>query len=346
MQPLIARLRVAVMGLLLGAGAYSWHTGQLDVALGDAPWRNHPLGRVPDADRADALSRERWENRTRRRYPGTKYGAKGLQCGARVVRGKSSRVAFVAETLQRAAATLPLATSLEVGPCNNPIRLPTSLVRVQHTVDWAGAAKVCSPAPTIEDDAQHLRRVADASYDLVLSAHAIEHMPNVFLALSHWVRVVKPGGFVVVFLPDACASTGTMMDRLRLAVPAQHYIDEWRQPAPAVHRQEIALSQLRFLRVAADRRHPEPPWWTLERMHELALPQMVRDWSSWPTSRKMLGHVHVWSTGSLRDMVRLAEPALGVRGIVHGSYGGGGGKHAEVGRLEELRFALQRNRTS
>jgi len=55
----------------------------------------------------------------------------------------------------------------------------------------------------IEDgDAQFLHGVEDASYDFVHSSHCLEHLEDPREALGHWLRVVRPGGHVVVLAPD------------------------------------------------------------------------------------------------------------------------------------------------
>lgn len=50
-------------------------------------------------------------------------------------------------------------------------------------------------------DAQYLQGVADESFDFVYSSHCIEHMLNVRVALKNWFRVVKPGGYLLLYIP-------------------------------------------------------------------------------------------------------------------------------------------------
>jgi SAM-dependent methyltransferase len=44
--------------------------------------------------------------------------------------------------------------------------------------------------------------IAAGSYDLVLSAHAVEHMPHAPDALAAMQRLLRPGGFLVLVVPD------------------------------------------------------------------------------------------------------------------------------------------------
>ncbi len=55
----------------------------------------------------------------------------------------------------------------------------------------------------IEDgDAQFLAGVPDASYDFVHSSHCLEHLHNPGEGLANWLRVIRPGGHVIVTVPD------------------------------------------------------------------------------------------------------------------------------------------------
>jgi predicted SAM-dependent methyltransferase len=51
-------------------------------------------------------------------------------------------------------------------------------------------------------DAQELGGVEDAAYDFVYSSHCLEHLRSVERALSSWVRILKPGGFLYFTVPD------------------------------------------------------------------------------------------------------------------------------------------------
>lgn len=51
-------------------------------------------------------------------------------------------------------------------------------------------------------EATALTGLADASYDFLLSSHCLEHVANPLAALREWHRVVRPGGHLVLLLPD------------------------------------------------------------------------------------------------------------------------------------------------
>jgi SAM-dependent methyltransferase len=53
-----------------------------------------------------------------------------------------------------------------------------------------------------DGDAQYMREVADENYDFVHSSHCLEHLYDPQEGLRNWFRVLKPGGHLVVTVPD------------------------------------------------------------------------------------------------------------------------------------------------
>lgn len=51
-------------------------------------------------------------------------------------------------------------------------------------------------------EAGDLKGLGDTSYDIVLSSHCLEHLANPLRALREWRRVVRPGGNLLLALPD------------------------------------------------------------------------------------------------------------------------------------------------
>lgn len=51
------------------------------------------------------------------------------------------------------------------------------------------------------DDAGHLPMFDDASQDFVFSSHLLEHIEDYAAALKEWWRVIRPGGYLVLYLP-------------------------------------------------------------------------------------------------------------------------------------------------
>lgn len=53
-----------------------------------------------------------------------------------------------------------------------------------------------------DGDGQFLNGVPDESFDFVHASHSLEDMEDVSEALHNWSRVVRPGGFIIVTVPD------------------------------------------------------------------------------------------------------------------------------------------------
>ena len=53
-----------------------------------------------------------------------------------------------------------------------------------------------------DGDAQKMQNAEDASFDFVHSSHCLEHMRDPIEAMANWIRIVKPGGHLVIMVPD------------------------------------------------------------------------------------------------------------------------------------------------
>lgn len=69
--------------------------------------------------------------------------------------------------------------------------------------DWKNVSEVV-PYDVIygNKDGMFLPEIEDEEFDFVHSAHCLEHLLNPRAALVNWVRVLKPGGFIVCTIPD------------------------------------------------------------------------------------------------------------------------------------------------
>jgi len=50
-------------------------------------------------------------------------------------------------------------------------------------------------------DAQHLENIPDNKFDFVYSSHTLEHLNDPEEALRNWWRVLKPGGYLIIYIP-------------------------------------------------------------------------------------------------------------------------------------------------
>ena len=53
-----------------------------------------------------------------------------------------------------------------------------------------------------DGDATFMESVKDETYDFVHSSHCLEHLLDPEKGLRNWFRILKPGGYLVVIVPD------------------------------------------------------------------------------------------------------------------------------------------------
>lgn len=82
---------------------------------------------------------------------------------------------------------------IDVGCGNDPIARYTQMFPLITSMkNWDVA----------DGDAQYLETVPDDAYDFLHASHSLEHMQDPRIALSNWIGVVKPGGYLIITVPD------------------------------------------------------------------------------------------------------------------------------------------------
>lgn len=120
---------------------------------------------------------------------------------------------------------------IEIGALHKPTPAPEG-VRVR-TVDRLSAEELRThynmPKAIPVDyvcDAQKLETIPSESQDFVIANHVFEHMESPVAALQNWVRVLRPGGFVYMAVPDKRFT----FDLDRPVTGLAHILDEFRNP--------------------------------------------------------------------------------------------------------------------
>jgi len=72
---------------------------------------------------------------------------------------------------------------LDIGYCGDPI--------VPDVMGWDFE----------HGDAHYLNGLEKQSFDFVYSSHLLEHLPDIDMALANWDRVLKQGGYMLLYLP-------------------------------------------------------------------------------------------------------------------------------------------------
>jgi SAM-dependent methyltransferase len=73
-------------------------------------------------------------------------------------------------------------------------------------------------------EATDLHGIADDRYDFVLSSHSLEHTADPVKALKEWTRIVKPGGAIMILLPDYRRT----FDHRRKPTGVEHMLEDYR----------------------------------------------------------------------------------------------------------------------
>lgn len=68
--------------------------------------------------------------------------------------------------------------------------------------DFFPLMKSLRPWDLADGDAMLMPGVADGTYDFVHSSHCLEHLVDPVLAMTHWIRICKEGGHLLVTVPD------------------------------------------------------------------------------------------------------------------------------------------------
>lgn len=79
---------------------------------------------------------------------------------------------------------------IDVGCGDDPLEPPAG--PLNHLIHW----------DKDEGDATYLKGIPDRSLDFVYSSHCLEHLTDVAAAVANWARVLKPGGWLYVVVPD------------------------------------------------------------------------------------------------------------------------------------------------
>jgi len=104
---------------------------------------------------------------------------------------------------------------LDIGAGGDPI-LPHAIC-IDRAIDDLGRAHTGADLPAnLIGDAAKLYWFTDNSLDWVYSSHTLEDFEDTAATLAEWLRVIRPGGHLVLFLPDqatyvdCCSATNSL----------------------------------------------------------------------------------------------------------------------------------------
>jgi len=89
-----------------------------------------------------------------------------------------------------------------------------------NTYDYSGNKK----GVQYISEASDLREIETGKYDFLLASHCLEHCANSIKTIEEWLRVVKPGGCLLIILPEK----KNTFDHRRNVTTFRHLLDDYK----------------------------------------------------------------------------------------------------------------------
>lgn len=122
---------------------------------------------------------------------------------------------------------------IEIGAMNYPVPMKKGVkVKYYDRISREESHKIF-PDINIKDlvkvdilgDGEKLDNIDSLSYDFVIANHFIEHCQNPILTLQNMMRVLRPGGYIYMAIPDKRYT----LDIHRSITPLQHFIKDYEE---------------------------------------------------------------------------------------------------------------------
>ena len=194
---------------------------------------------------------------------------------------------------------------VEIGPGHVPFPVPPG-VEVSYVDRWepgennalfpelGGSSGFPEPHVVANLDEDRLSGLADGSQDFVIASHVIEHLANPLAMLVDIHRVLRPGGLLILLVPDRHRT----FDRDRPPTPLDHLVDEYRRDVRSVDDAHITEF------VLATRAHDGGSANGDVTAEEIAV------------HRRRSVHAHVWDADEFVEVLDHAAHQLGTEWVV------------------------------
>jgi len=226
-------------------------------------------------------------------------------------------------TVRRRFASHLTGAGVEIGPGHVPFPVPPTL-NVQYVDRWEPSVNSSLfpelgetpgfPKPDIVAnlDADRLSGLDDASQQFVIASHVIEHLANPIAMLVDCYRVLRPGGLLVLLVPDRRKT----FDRERSPTPLSHLIDEYKRDVREVDDTHILDFMVGTRKTLGDPRDTS-----------MFTPELMTDEIA--VHRRRSVHAHVWNLDEFSEVMSFGTNKLGLQWHVvdtmppgaEGSYG-------------------------
>jgi SAM-dependent methyltransferase len=195
-------------------------------------------------------------------------------------------------------------TGIEIGPGHVPFPVAHD-VNVRYVDRWRTEENLelfpelgpgaGFPEPDIKADldVDRLRAVRRRSQDFVIACHILEHLANPIAMLLEIDRVLKPGGRVVIVLPDRTET----FDRSRSPTRLDHLLDEFRRDIREIPHDHLVEAVAAQVRVRGDLRELDVIG------NDLGAEELEMH-------RRRSIHAHVWSQSEFGEVLDHARKEL------------------------------------
>jgi len=181
------------------------------------------------------------------------------------------------------------------------------------------------PEPDIVSDldVDRLGGLADKSQDFVIASHIIEHLANPLAMLVDIHRVLRPGGLLVLLVPDRHRT----FDRYRDPTPLAHLADEYQRDVREVD--DLHVKEY----LVATRKHGHPTSDPSQFADDLTAENIANH-------RRRSIHAHVWDVDEFKQLLDFSAQELHLRWrVVDAMAPGAVGTHGD-----EFGWLLSRSR--
>lgn len=188
---------------------------------------------------------------------------------------------------------------IELGPGHVPFPRPEIGVEIRYVDRWSPeqnrelfpelSEEGSFPEPDVvcDFDTERLSAFDDRSQDYVVASHIIEHVADPLGILCDMNRVLRPGGLLVLLLPDRHRT----FDRERDPTPLSHLIDEHARGVTQVDDDHIAEFLTKTGSTCPEDPSERQPLFDLHRRRSI--------------------HVHVWNAEEFFEVLLYANAELG-----------------------------------
>ena len=225
-------------------------------------------------------------------------------------------------TVRRRFASHLFGAGIEIGPGHVPFPVPAG-VHVRYVDRWEPeensrlfpelSETPDFPKPDVVSnlDVDRLSALDDRSQDFVIASHVIEHLANPLKMLEEMHRVIKPGGLLVLLVPDRHRT----FDSTREPTPLSHLVEEYHGDTKEVDDAHVVDFVVGLLRSYGDERD-------LDELVSERTPEEIEH------HRRRSVHAHVWNEQEFGEVLTFAADELGVRfEVVDHMESGGEGTH-------------------